>query len=482
LWIFEQQKPIRNVGLVAGPYERVERKAAGGMTLDAFVFPGHERGGAVLLEVTEKAFRFFAARFGEVGGARFTLVEMPEAFGVGSGYGECGYVLCGTGAFREAGSVSWASSLVAHEVSHTWWGQEVGFHNFASETLASYATYKFLEETEGKEAALRERRGAVERVISAATEGREAALADIRGFGVGMHPVTYSTHAYQKGLMILAMIEREIGEKRMNGLLETFFEKHRGTMVDYAVLRQALIKSGSKGATVLKQWEVPGIPRLALEHQSRTAGRKVKVTGVLTQDGTIRPFKMTVDVVARWGDSTKTASVKLTKKKAKFSMILPEEPDAILIDPEYRLLVYRPRVGPVDPEEVIKEALKVVSNPKQGDPGKCRKTIRMLRGLLKAGAGKHEGLSYTCIGRCLFRLGEFDEAIEAFEKSLSLGSGGPFHRAWIRLRLGCIADLRKEREKAVAYYESVLETGKGYTAKLAARFKQSPYRGYKKDG
>ena len=135
----------------------------------------------------------------------------------------------------------------------------------------------------------------------------------------------------------------------------------------------------------------------------------------------------------------------------------------------------------MDPDKVIDEAFEVVSDPGQGNPAKCRKTIALLRSLLKAGAGKYEGLCYTGIGRCLFRLGEFDDAIEAFEKSLKLGSGGPFHRAWIRLRLGCIADVRKEREKALAYYEKVLESGKGYTAKLAARFIETPYRGYEID-
>jgi len=129
-WTFALEKPARDVGLVAGPYVTVKRHREGavddgGMVLDALVFAGHEKGGEALLEVAAKAIDFYSSLYGAVEGRGFTLVEMPEPFGAGSGYSEIGYMFIGSGAFEKGGSAAWAEALVAHEIAHTWWAQEV---------------------------------------------------------------------------------------------------------------------------------------------------------------------------------------------------------------------------------------------------------------------------------------------------------------------------------------------------------------------
>ena len=71
-------------------------------------------------------------------------------------------------------------------------------------------------------------------------------------------------------------------------------------------------------------------------------------------------------------------------------------------------------------------------------------------------------LDVTAESSALGKTGGKDEA------ALETGGGGPFHRRWIHLRLGCIADLAGNRAEAKAEYEKVVAQGKSdYQMKLA---------------
>jgi aminopeptidase N len=271
-WTFEEPRPFESAGLVAGPYRRVEGKAAGGAALDALVFPEDEKGAGPLLETARRALDHYGARFGSVEARRFTLVEMPATFGKGSGYGEAGYVLLGKGAFEEGGAAAWADALVAHEVAHTWWGREVGFTTFASESLASYSTLGFLEAERGAGAARAERQRAVTAIAKAASEGKTAALAEIRPWGRGMDPETYRVHAYEKAMMLLVMAEDALGRPAMDRSLAGFFARNRGSRVDWPELREALGAAGPAARVVLEQGEGPGVPILTVSHEARKSG------------------------------------------------------------------------------------------------------------------------------------------------------------------------------------------------------------------
>ena len=54
------------------------------------------------------------------------------------------------------------------------------------------------------------------------------------------------------------------------------------------------------------------------------------------------------------------------------------------------------------------------------------------------------------------------EARAAFKEALRLGAGGPFHRAWIYLRLGNMADVDGDRKLAKKNYKLATEQGTRY--------------------
>jgi len=79
-------------------------------------------------------------------------------------------------------------------------------------------------------------------------------------------------------------------------------------------------------------------------------------------------------------------------------------------------------------------------------------------------------------------MGQFKAARAAFKEALRLGAGGPFHRAWIYLRLGNMADVDGDRELAKKNYKLATEQGARYrAARRAAGYMEKKYRGYDKD-
>ena len=470
---FAQPTPVRRIGLVAGPYRVTEREIQG-VRFDAYTLgAGADRPGAQrLLDVAARAFDHYGKRFGALQVSHFTLVEMPAPYGPGSGYNEGDYVLLEAGAFER--DAAWADGLVAHEVAHTWWGDQVAFRHFAGESLASYATLGFVQAEQGDTAAREERRKAVEAVVGHAGG---VPLADIRDSGRGLGPGVYRVHAYDKGMMLLCMCEEALGRPVLDRALAGMLAAHRGELVDYGALREAL---GSKVRRLVEELERPGAPTLGLTYKAKRSGRKWRVKGTLTLD---RPLKLAVQVRALCADGNVDTTVKLTGKKATFSLTTGTEPHGVAVDPDYRVLAGRPTAAGIDPGEEIELAFDVVRSPKRGGKEECEDAIARLRRALEARAGKSEGACHTGIGRCLFRLGRFDEAQAAFAEALRLGAGGPFHRRWVHLRLGCIADLEKKRDEAKRHYEKVLASStRGHTSDQARRFLERPYRGYRKDG
>ncbi|MHC4945231.1 MAG: M1 family aminopeptidase [Planctomycetota bacterium] len=478
VWHFNLKHPDRRTGLVAGDYSIVEEESPQGILIDAMVYSGHEESGKALLRSAAGILEYYASLFGPVSLDRFTLVEMPAAFGEGSGYGETGYVLIGTGAFDEEGEASWAESLLAHEVCHAWWGHEVCFKHFASEMLATYGTHRYMEMAQGEEAVQQERKKSIAKFLSVAERQGEVNLEDIRDWGAQMNPAVYSAHAYEKGAMLLHILESTMGRAAFDKTLKDFLDKYRGATIDYRTVAKDL--AGRKWTWVFDQWGKKGIPSLSEEHKVTRRGSSYHIQGSLTQEGTKKPFKIDLALRAVSDDRVHDHVVSVKKKKTAFKFTCPFSPDEIIMDPESRF-IFSSSV-PADVEALTDKIFEVANNPGLRDEDKLTGTLRDIERVLKT-KPEHESVFHTAKGRCLFRLGRFDEALEEFEIALKGGAGGPFHRQWIYLRMGCIADLQKKRSDAKKYYKKAMGTsGSDFAYKKAERFLEKPYRGHERDG
>lgn len=254
VWTFATKNPIDRAGLAAGPWQIVRDGAS-----DALVTAPHADAASAMIAKARETMAFHGGDLGPPARERFTLVEMPESFGTGSGYSECGYILLGPGAFEAGPGVAWVARFLAHETAHQWWGQDGLFADFANEMLAEYSAFRCVRAA-GAEAGNRMRSAVREQLGKAVASGKGVALGSIEGWGGGMDAGTYEVHAYQKGMLLLAAVEDAVGDERMRAGLRQFLAAARKTRVGWKDLRQALCALGPKAKAAVETWEQPGIP------------------------------------------------------------------------------------------------------------------------------------------------------------------------------------------------------------------------------
>ncbi|HEU4420305.1 MAG TPA: M1 family aminopeptidase [Planctomycetota bacterium] len=255
VWTFATKGPIDRAGIAAGPWQVVRDGAS-----DALVTAPHAQAASAMVAKARETIEFHARDLGPLALERFTLIEMPESFGSGSGYSECGYILLGPGAFEAGPGAGWVARFLAHETAHQWWGQDGLFSDFANEMLAEYAAFRCVRATAGAEAGNRMRSAARERLGKAVAGGKVVALGSIEGWGGGMDAETYEVHAYHKGMLLLAAVEDAVGDERMQAGLRQFLDAARKTRAGWKDLRRALCALGPNAKEVVETWERPGLP------------------------------------------------------------------------------------------------------------------------------------------------------------------------------------------------------------------------------
>lgn len=330
------------------------------------------------------------------------------------------------------------------------------------------------------EAAQSERAGFVENVTRTVAETGAVSLDEIRGFGGGLNPAIYSAHAYGKAAMVLRILECEMGRDAFDEAMKAFFQDNRGKTLDYETVAKAL--GGRKYKWIFQQWGGIDLPALSEEHEVKASGKSFHVKGQLTQEGTKKPFRMTVTLRATAGDRIYDHRVQVKKSKTAFKFTCPFRPEKVLIDPEHDLVFGQGGVE-VDFDTLVKKVFNVVNSPDMGDAAVLERTLTDLDKCIELDGDK-KSVYIAGKGRCLFRLGRLDEAKEKLEGAIRMGGFGPFWHSWIYFRLGCIADMKKKRSDAVDYYNQAVAVPKGsdFVIKEARRYLEKPYRSYKKDG
>jgi aminopeptidase N len=212
--------------------------------------------------------------------------------------------------------------LIAHELAHQWFGNLITCrswsHLWLNEGLATYAEALWREHAETPEAYLAEVRAATRSLIAKDTAPAPQAPALVSHvytnpddrFGIAANP-------YSKGMMILHMLRRKIGDGPFFAGLRTYARTHADGTVETADLRRAFeASSGVSLERFFDQWTLrPGVPRLRVEASWNPATQTLSVEcdqtqhidrlnpayaldvpiHILFEDGTVRVVTLTTD-------------------------------------------------------------------------------------------------------------------------------------------------------------------------------------------
>lgn len=229
-----------------------------------------------------------------------------------------------------------SESLLAHEISHQWFGNMATEKSFAhlwlSEGFATYLTILYMEHKYGKDTAQ-----------AMLVEDREQVIAFtiVNNSPVIDNNTDYmellNANSYQKGSWVLHMLRRELGDSVFWKSLRLFYTRYAGKTAlteDYRKLLEEI--SGKNLEKFFRQWlYTPGLPRLNINWKYDQKHQKVLVS--VKQEKTVFEFPLEIGLKDANGKLTVTKFM-ITKATENFTIPVKQKPRQLVADPATSLL------------------------------------------------------------------------------------------------------------------------------------------------
>lgn len=336
-------EPIFGIYFAYGPYETVETDWSDGRKIVAYVAPERKDFARELCLESARILRFYEDRFGKLNQPRLTITITPLPAVLG-GIGPAGMMIL---ARHYIGEDRVPQSLLAHELSHQWWGNQVpvslkeGYSMWLSEGFASYCDALYSEHVHGREFLVQHLRKYGIFYFEGATS--------LRG---GVHPVAscWPTHplyrqtVYEKGALALHTLRYVLGDDatffRILRRYATDFRGRTSTIEDFRqIVEQA---TGSDYRWFFDEWlRRADVPHYVIQGVEPVEGRENAVQVTILQDlpGTAAPWRTPVDVAfyGPGGEEKILRRQTVDERENVITAELPWSPVRVELDPEYWL-------------------------------------------------------------------------------------------------------------------------------------------------
>ena len=329
---FHNEVPVNYFTLDAAPYQVTKRQVAG-HTLYAYLLKSRPGFADSLLDSVAQALPYFEKRFGPYPYTRYSVVDGGAVMGFVAleGYSMASY-----------GTLTLTPNVLAHELSHTWWGGVVPNTYLRSWWNESFARYS-------DEAFSRMRNNIVDRHPINKPWWPPLHAVEAGSLRTARDESSVNAIAYEKGRVVLRLLEEQITQPAFDRCIQVFLKEQRSALdTDWPDFQRVVERvTGTKWGWFFDQWvNRKGWPRIELsnvrarkneEGMWEVSGRvsqpldvyrcevNLRMSGAITENGTKKN-----DPEFNLPD----ASLALFDTGRPFQFTLDHLPQKLLLDPD----------------------------------------------------------------------------------------------------------------------------------------------------
>ncbi len=243
--------------------------------------------------------------------------------------------------------------LVAHEVAHQWWGNQVASSSYQEEwmmeALANYSALMLLEKRKGIKVLDQVLDGYRQHLLSKTKAGKTIDSVGPIRLGLRLEsseaPQAWRMITYEKGTWILHMLRRRLGDAAWNQLLAKVVREYQGRRLSAAGFLQEAARLLPKGDVDPKlenfagTWiNGTGIPTLKL------SASKVLGQGTIEQSEVDEEYSVDVPVeIVYRGGKTETQWIRTDGASTSYRLKLAGVPVKVTLDPQNAVLATKGR-------------------------------------------------------------------------------------------------------------------------------------------
>ena len=311
--------------------------SAAGVPLQTWVFPQDRDNGILTFEEpTRQAIEFFTSHIGPYPYEKLADVQVA---GMGGGMEHASAIFFGERSVTNRP----AFGLVAHEISHQWFGDSVTEKDWddawLSEGFATYFASLASEFYQGRDiflAAMRRSRTGI-LGMEKRTPGVAVVHDNLPEIQNGRAPVPI---VYQKGGWTLHMLRGLIGTEKFWAGIREYYRRFRDSNASTEDLRRVMEEtSGAELGWFFQQWLLrPDSPIVSGGWKYNAAAKKIEIDLEQSQSGTA--YRLPIEVaVTLPGAPPEIQRIEFTTKSQKFELAADKEPSLVELDPNVWLLM-----------------------------------------------------------------------------------------------------------------------------------------------
>ncbi len=305
---------------------------AAGVPLETWVFPQDRENGIVTFEEpTRRAIEFFSTHIGPYPYEKLADVQVTQ---MGGGMEHASAIFYGEKSVTNRP----ASGLVAHEISHQWFGDSVTETDWddawLSEGFATYFAALTTEFYDGRDAFATAMKRSRTGILGMERRTPNVAVIhdNLPEIQNGRAPVPI---VYQKGGWTLHMLRGVVGTEKFWAGIREYYRRYRDSNASTEDLRQVMEEaSGTDLNWFFRQWlRRAGSPSVEGGWKYNAETKRVEIDLAQTQTG--EAFRLPLEVSL----GGKTERLEMTEKAQRFAIAADKDPGVVELDPNAWVLM-----------------------------------------------------------------------------------------------------------------------------------------------